>query len=51
MPNNTIKKLIVFIQQNNGILSKNRREKEFSKLSDNEVTMIENIINEAFPKE
>ncbi len=48
MPDNTIKKLIVFIHQNNGTLGKNRREKEFSELSDNEVIIIQNIISEAF---
>ena len=48
MPDNTIQKLLVFIQQNNGKLAKNRREKEFAELSDDEVIKIENIINEAF---
>ena len=48
MPDNTIKKLIVFILQNNGKLSRKRREKEFKELSDKEMSEIENIINEEF---
>ena len=51
MPDNTIKKLIVFIRQNNGTLGKNRRTKEFAELTNDEVIKIENIVNEAFTKE
>ncbi|HBM17133.1 MAG TPA: cell filamentation protein Fic [Lentisphaeria bacterium] len=48
MPDNTIKKLIVFILQNKGTLSKKRREKEFNELSNKEVSEIEDIIKEEF---
>ncbi len=38
----------MFIRQNNGTLSKKRREGEFNMLRDDEVTLIEGIVNEAF---
>jgi hypothetical protein len=38
----------MFIHQNNGPLSKKRREGEFNKLSGDEVALIEAIVAEAF---
>jgi hypothetical protein len=40
--------LVLLIRQNNGRLSKKRREGEFRKLSDDEATLIEGIVNDAF---
>jgi len=41
MPDKTVALLVQFLEQNNGRLSKRAREKEFSKLSDNEIEDIE----------
>ena len=38
----------MFIRQNNGILSKKRRDGEFKQLRDDEVTLIEGIVHDAF---
>lgn len=48
MPNRLAQNLIILIRQNNGILSKNRRSKEFKNLTDEEVLTIEKIIAEAY---
>jgi hypothetical protein len=48
MPDRLAENAIMFIRQNNGVLSKNRREGEFSKLRDDEVAAIEGIVQEAF---
>jgi hypothetical protein len=48
MPDRVAENLVMFIRQNNGTLSKKRREGEFSKLSDDEVILIEGIVREAF---
>ncbi len=40
--------LILFIRQNNGTLSRRKREKEFSALTDDEVHGLESIIRDAF---
>jgi hypothetical protein len=40
--------LAMFIRQNDGTLSKKRREGEFRKLRDAEVTLIEGIVNDTF---
>jgi hypothetical protein len=40
--------LVMFIRQNNGTLSKRRREGEFEKLSDEEASLIEGIVNDEF---
>jgi hypothetical protein len=48
MPDRVAENLVMFIRQNNGTLSKKRREGEFSKLSDDEVILIESIVREAF---
>ena len=42
-----LKTLVMFIRQNNGNLSKNRREGEFKKLRDDEVASIESFVNDA----
>lgn len=48
IPDNMAKSLIIFVRQNNGILPKNRRHKEFARLTNNEVNKIEYIIKEVF---
>jgi hypothetical protein len=48
MPDRVAENLVIFIRQNNGTLSKKRREGEFKMLQDNEVTLIEGIVNDAF---
>ena len=48
MPDRVAENLVMFIRQNNGTLSKKRREGEFKKLRDEEVTLIEAIVNDAF---
>ena len=48
MPDRVAENLIVYIRQNSGRLSKKRREGEFKKLRDDEVTLVEGIVNDAF---
>jgi hypothetical protein len=48
MPDRLAQNLILFIRQNKGRLSKRKREKDFSALSDNEVYGLEKIIADAF---
>jgi hypothetical protein len=48
MPDRVAENLVIFIRQNNGTLSKKRREGEFKKLRGKEVTLIESIVNDAF---
>jgi Fic/DOC family len=48
MPDRVAENLVMFIRQNNGTLSKKRREGEFTTLRDDEVTLIEGIVAEAF---
>ena len=48
MPDRVAENLVMFIRQNNGTLSKKRREGEFKKLRNQEVTLIEGIVNDAF---
>ena len=48
MPDRIAENLVWFIRQNKGTLSKKRREGEFQKLTDDEVTRIELIVNDAF---
>jgi hypothetical protein len=48
MPDGTFDLLFRFLRQNKGILSKRGREKEFAKLTDNEVDTIEAIYIAAF---
>jgi len=48
MPDNKIKQLITFILQNNGILSKNKKEKYFDLMEDDEVEKIEEMVKNNF---
>jgi hypothetical protein len=48
MPDRLAENLVMFIRQNQGKLSKRRREGEFNKLTDNEVALIEGIVGDAF---
>lgn len=48
MPDRIAGDLVMFIRQNNGALSKNRREGEFKQLTDDEVRRIERIVSETF---
>jgi hypothetical protein len=48
MPDHLAENLVMFIRQNKGTLSKKGREKEFQRLSDEEVTLIEAIVNDTF---
>lgn len=48
MPDRLAESLVMFIRQNKGTLGKKRREGEFSKLTDKEVTSAETIVREAF---
>jgi hypothetical protein len=48
MPDRLAQNLIMYIRQNNGTLSKRKREKEFSELTDAEVQSLENIIQDVF---
>ena len=48
MPDRLAQNLIRFIRQNVGLLGRKRREKEFAKLTDDEVGAIEHIVREAF---
>ena len=48
MPDRLAQNLILFIRQNNGRLSKRKREKDFSALSDDEVLALETIVQNAF---
>ena len=48
MPDRVAEDLVMFIMQNHGTLSKKRREGEFKKLRDDEVTLIEGIVHEVF---
>jgi len=48
MPDRVAENLVMFIRQNNGTLSKKRREGEFNRLRDDEVTVIEGIVRDTF---
>lgn len=48
MPDRAAENLVMFIRQNNGALSKKRREGEFKALSSDEVKVIEGIVGDAF---
>ncbi len=48
MPDRLAQSLIMFIRQNNNQLGRRRRENEFEKLTDTEVTTIETIVAEEF---
>ncbi len=48
MPDRLAENLIIFIRQNNGRLPTSRRKSEFQSLRDDEVTLMEKIVNDAF---
>lgn len=48
MPDTLVALLVKFLEQNNGILSKRAREKEFSALSEKEIKEIEKIYSQIF---
>ncbi len=48
IPDNEIKNLIAFVLQNNGILSKNKKEKYFALMENHEVEKIQEIIKNHF---
>lgn len=48
MPDRLAQNLILFIRQHGGTLSKRKREKEFSALTDDEVRGLEDIVQEVF---
>ena len=48
MPDRVAEDLVMFVRQNNGALSKKRRDVEFQKLRDDEVTLLESIIGDEF---
>jgi hypothetical protein len=48
MPDRVAENLVMYIRQNHGTLSKKRRQGEFKKLRNAEVTLIEGIVNDAF---
>ncbi len=48
MPDRLAQNLILFIRQNDGVLSNKRRKGEFSQLADTEVKRLETMINKAF---
>lgn len=48
MPDRIAGNLVMFIRQNKGTLPKRRREGEFCELRDDEVSLIQDIVNEAF---
>jgi hypothetical protein len=48
MPDRLAEDPVMFIRQNDGKLSKKRREGEFKKLRDDEAALIEGIVNDVF---
>ena len=48
MPDRIARDFIMFVRQNNGSLSKHRRDKEFEALTDAEVHELETIVNDVF---
>jgi hypothetical protein len=48
MPDRVAENLVMYIRQNGGTLSRKRREGEFKKLRKDEVTLIEDIVRDAF---
>ncbi|MGY3592004.1 hypothetical protein ACVIGB_000035 [Bradyrhizobium sp. USDA 4341] len=48
MPSNMVSDIIVQIVQNSGNLSKKRRKREYAKLTDEETSLIENLVREEF---
>jgi hypothetical protein len=50
MPDKMVALLVRFLEQNNGVLSKRAREKEFISLTDAEINQIENRFWDIFKK-
>jgi hypothetical protein len=48
MPDRIAEDLVMFVRQNRGTLAKNRREHQFKELTDDEVTRLERIVDDAF---
>lgn len=48
MPDRLAADFVMFVRQNDGTLSRKRREREFAKLTDQEVANLEAIVSEAF---
>jgi hypothetical protein len=48
MPDRVAENLLLYIRQNDGVLSKSRREGEFKELRDDEASLIEGIERDAF---
>jgi hypothetical protein len=48
MPDRVAENLVMFVRQNKGTLSKNRREGEFRDLRDDEARLLEGIVRDAF---
>jgi hypothetical protein len=48
MPDRLAQNLILFIRQNDGKLSKRKREKDFSALTDEEIHDLEGIVQDVF---
>ena len=48
MPDRIAENLVMFIRQNKGTLPKRRREGEFHELRDDEVSLIQDIVNDVF---
>ncbi len=48
MPDRVAEDLAMLVRQNKGKLSKNRRDHEFKELTDDEVTLLERIVRDAF---
>ena len=48
MPDRAAENLVLLIRQNKGTLSRKRRDGEFNQLRDDEVTLIEGIVHDAF---
>lgn len=50
MPDGTVDLLFRFLRQNRGVLSKRGREKEFAKLTDDEIAKVEASYRNVFPE-
>jgi hypothetical protein len=48
MPDRMAENLVLYIRKNNGVLGRKRREGEFAKLTDTEVTSVQEIVRDAF---
>lgn len=48
MPDRMAENFILYIRKDNGALGRERRENEFAKLTDTEVTSVQEIVREAF---